>query len=309
MERKVIVIVGPTCSGKTKAAMDLAGKLSTEIISADSRQIYKYLNIGTAKPDKQELQRIQHHFINYIQPDEEYNVSRYESDGLKMIEDILSRGQIPIVVGGSGLYIQAIVDGIFNAVDTDVEYRSELKENRDKFGNQFLYDELKKVDPKSASKMLPQNWKRVMRALEVYHLTGKPIWYFQKEYKRKSDISFFQFGLEWQRDILYQNINKRVDEMFEAGFVDEVQKILAMGYSQNLNSLNTVGYKEIISYLENEISLERTIELIKRNTRHYAKRQITWFRKDARIKWLEINSPVDLEKTSDLILHQISNLT
>jgi tRNA dimethylallyltransferase len=309
MERKVIVIVGPTCSGKTKAAMDLAGKLSTEIISADSRQIYKHLNIGTAKPDNQELQRIQHHFIDYIQPDEEYNVSRYESDGLKMIEDILSRGQIPIVVGGSGLYIQAIVDGIFNAVDTDVEYRSELKENRDKFGNQFLYDELKKVDPKSASKMLPQNWKRVMRALEVFHLTGKPIWYFQKEYKRKSDINFFQFGLEWPRDILYQNINKRVDKMFEAGFVDEVQKILAMGYSKSLNSLNTVGYKEIISYLENEISLERTIELIKRNTRHYAKRQITWFRKDARIKWLEINPPGDLEKTSDLILHQISNLT
>ncbi|MDQ7815716.1 MAG: tRNA (adenosine(37)-N6)-dimethylallyltransferase MiaA [Melioribacteraceae bacterium] len=308
MERKVIVIVGPTCSGKTKVSLDLARRLSTEIISADSRQIYKYLNIGTAKPVLEDLKSVKHHFINYIEPGEEYNVSRYESDGLKIIEDNLSKGQIPIVVGGSGLYIHAIVDGIFDAVDTDEEYRDKLKENREKLGNQFLYDELKKVDPKSASKMLPQNWKRVMRALEVYHLTGKPIWKFQQEHNRESNISFVQFGLEWQREVLYQNINNRVDKMIETGFVNEVEKILEMGYSKKLNSLNTVGYKEIISYLENEICLERAIELIKRNTRHYAKRQMTWFRKDDRINWMKINSKNDLEKVPDLIISQISNL-
>lgn len=309
MERKVIVIVGPTCSGKTRVSLDLAAKLSTEIISADSRQIYKYLNIGTAKPALKDLQRIKHHFINYIEPDQDYNVSKYESDGLKIIEKIFDVNRIPIIAGGSGLYIQAIVDGIFDAVDTDEDYRNELKEKRDRFGNQFLYEELKKVDPVSASKMLPQNWKRVIRALEVFHLTGQPIWKFQEEYKRESDINFFQFGLEWPRDLLYRNINNRVDEMFEAGFLKEVQEILAMGYLKNLNSLNTVGYKETISYLEDEISLDRAIELIKRNTRHYSKRQMTWFRKDERINWLKINSPGDLEKTSDLILRQISNLT
>lgn len=309
MERKVIVIVGPTCSGKTKVSLDLAGKLSTEIISADSRQIYKYLNIGTAKPALEDLQSVKHYFIDYVEPDQDYNASRFESDGLKIIENIFGEDRIPIIVGGSGLYIHAIVDGIFDAVDTDEEYRNELKKKREKFGNQFLYDELKRVDPKSASKMLPQNWKRVMRALEVFHLTGQPIWRFQEEYKRESDIDFIQFGLEWPRDLLYQNINNRVDEMFEVGFINEVQKILEMGYSPKLNSLNTVGYKETISYLENEISLERAIELIKRNTRHYAKRQMTWFRKDARLKWLKVNSQGDLEKTSDLILLQISNLT
>lgn len=309
MERKVIVIVGPTCSGKTKVSLDLAISLSTEIISADSRQIYKYLNIGTAKPALEDLKRIKHYFINYVEPDQDYNVSKYESDGLKVIEKIFGENRIPIIAGGSGLYIQAIVDGIFDAVDTDEEFRNELKKQREKFGNQFLYDELKRVDPKSASKMLPQNWKRVMRALEVFHLTGQPIWRFQEEYKRESDIDFIQFGLEWPRDLLYQNINNRVDEMFEAGFINEVQKILEMGYSPKLNSLNTVGYKETISYLENEISLDRAIELIKRNTRHYAKRQMTWFRKDERIKWLKISSPGDIEKASDFILRQISNLT
>jgi len=286
MERKVIVIVGPTCSGKTKVGISLAQKLHTEIISADSRQIYKKLTIGTAKPTQDELRTIKHHFIDFLDPDEDYNVSRFETDSLKVIDELISQGKIPIVVGGSGLYIKALTEGIFNSVDTDDEYREELKEKHEKFGDEYLYEELKKVDPQSASGMISQNWKRVMRALEVFHLTGEPIWKMQENYERKVDYNFILFGLNWDRKILYTNIEKRVNEMIANGLVDEVKNILSLGYSKNINSLNTVGYKEIISYLNNEISLDRAIELIKRNTRRYAKRQMTWFRKTENIYWL-----------------------
>lgn len=306
MERKVIVIVGPTCSGKTKVAIDLADKLKTQIISADSRQVYKYLSIGTAKPSDEELHKIKHYFIDCLNPDENYNASKFEEDALEIISQLSSQNKIPIVVGGSGLYIKALVDGIFNEVDVDEDFRAEMKEKREKFGNEFIYEELKKVDPQSASQMLPQNWKRVIRALEVYHITGKPIWQFHQTYKREAECLFFQFGLMWDRNLLYHNIEKRVDAMIERGLIEEVKKILSMGYSKTLNSLNTVGYKEIISYLENEISLEKAIELIKRNTRRFAKRQMTWFRKDKRIKWIHIENENDLNNVSVRILNDLN---
>lgn len=306
MERKVIVIVGPTCSGKTKVAIDLADKLKTQIISADSRQVYKYLSIGTAKPSDEELHKIKHYFIDCLNPNENYNASKFEEDALEIISQLSSQNKIPIVVGGSGLYIKALVDGIFNEVDVDEDFRAEMKEKREKFGNEFIYEELKKVDPQSASQMLPQNWKRVIRALEVYHITGKPIWQFHQTYKREAECLFFQFGLMWDRNLLYHNIEKRVDAMIERGLIEEVKKILSMGYSKTLNSLNTVGYKEIISYLENEISLEKAIELIKRNTRRFAKRQMTWFRKDKRIKWIHIENENDLNNVSVRILNDLN---
>lgn len=308
MERKVIVIVGPTCSGKTKVSIELAKKINSEIISADSRQIYIYLDIGTAKPLNEDLETVKHHFINYLYPDENYNVSRFENDAMEVIEKLLSKDKIPIVAGGSGLYITAIVDGIFDSVNADDEFRQEFNLKREKFGNEYWYNELQKVDPLSASEMLPQNWKRVMRALEVYHLTGQPIWKFQRDYKRESNISFIQFGIEWPREILYDNINNRVVSMISDGLVNEVKSILNNGYGSYLNSLNTVGYKEIISYLQNEISLDRAVELIKRNTRHYAKRQMTWFRKDKRINWIKIQSEEQLKEVPDYIINQISKL-
>lgn len=305
MERKVIVIVGPTCSGKTKVGISLAKRLHSEIISADSRQIYRKLTIGTAKPTQDELRTIKHHFIDILEPDENYNVSRFETDSLKVIDELIKHGKIPIVVGGSGLYIKALTEGIFNSVDTDDDYREELKEIREKLGNEYLYEELKKVDPQSASGMLPQNWKRVMRALEVFHLTGEPIWKMQENYERKVDYNFIQFGLNWDRKILYANIEKRVDEMIANGLVEEVKKILSLGYSKNINSLNTVGYKEIISYLNNEITLDRAIELIKRNTRRYAKRQITWFRKTENINWINCDENSSSEQLASLILKKM----
>jgi tRNA dimethylallyltransferase len=293
LEPKVIIIVGPTCSGKTSFAIQLAERLNTEIISADSRQIYKNLDIGTAKPDKEQLEKIRHHFISFLEPDEKYDVSRFEIDALNIIQRLSGKGKIPIVAGGSGLYIKALIDGIFDTAGSDEELRSEYLEKKRLYGNDFLHDELKQVDPESASNMLPQNWKRIMRALEVYHTTGKPISIHHMEQKRNINLNFIQFGLEWDRQALYKNIELRVEEMIINGLVEETKSLIRK-YDRSLNSLNTVGYKEIISYLYNEITLDRAVELIKRNTRRLAKRQLTWFRADKRIKWLDVTSREDM---------------
>jgi tRNA dimethylallyltransferase len=304
MERKVIVIAGPTCSGKTGTGISLAQRLITEIISADSRQLYKHLSIGTAKPSVIELNLVKHHLVDFIEPDEEYNVSRFENEALKIIESLFQKKKTPIVVGGSGLYIKSLVEGIFNSVDADEELRNSLLEQREKFGNEFLYDELKKVDPISASKMLPQNWKRVMRALEVYKLTGEPIWKFQNDYKRKLDIKFYQYGLNWDRKKIYHRIEQRVDKMISDGLVDEVEKIISMGFNTSINALNTVGYKEIISYLKKEISIERAVDLIKRNSRRFAKRQMTWFNKNKELCWIDVNEDLSSEDIASIIFEK-----
>ena len=295
MERPVIVIVGPTCSGKTNLGILLAKILHSEVISADSRQFYKKLNLGTAKPDSKQLAAVDHHFINFLEPDESYNVSDFEKQAEEKIENLLSSYLIPIVVGGSGLYIKALVDGIFDTADKDFEYRQKLLSYKNQFGNEYIYNLLKETDPVSASRMLPQNWKRVMRALEVYHISGEPIWKHHERQRKEQKYNFTQIGLNWDRKTLYNNINERVDKMLEEGLVEEVKGLLAEGYNKKLNSLNTVGYKEIISFLNNEFTLERAIELIKRNTRRYAKRQITWFRKDDRIEWFDIDQETELE--------------
>lgn len=305
MEQQVIVIVGPTCSGKTSLAIDLAKELDTEIISADSRQIFKYLTLGTAKPNLLELSQVKHHFIDFLYPDEDYNVGLYERDATKIIYELIASKRIPIVVGGSGLYIKSIINGIVD-VDSDDELREELKQIREEFGNEFLYNELKKIDPSAAETMLPSNWKRVIRAIEVFKLTGKSILEIHNKETKTNNYNFLQFGLNWPRQILYKNIEARVDQMIENGLVDEVKSILEMNYSKKLNSLNTVGYKEIISYLDNEISLDRAFELIKRNTRRYAKRQLTWFRKDERIKWFDLQSFEEIEIIKNKILKSIT---
>ncbi|MFO7447124.1 MAG: tRNA (adenosine(37)-N6)-dimethylallyltransferase MiaA [Ignavibacteriaceae bacterium] len=311
MEPKIIghniipVIVGPTCSGKTGLCLLLSERINCEIISADSRQIYKYLNIGTAKPSPHELKKVKHHFIDILEPHQVYNVSRFESEALQIIEEIIIKKKIPVAAGGSGLYVKALIDGIIDTVETDDEYRTELLERKNKYGNESIYEELKKVDPESASRMLPQNWKRIIRALEVFHLTGKPIGQHHIDHNREIKYNFMQFGLNWSRDKLYQNIEQRVDDMITGGLLIEVQNLIEKGYNKTLNALNTVGYKEIISYLDGEISLERAVELIKRNTRRYAKRQLTWFRADERIKWFDVNSKDDLDNIADTIVKNL----
>ncbi len=302
---EVIVIVGPTCSGKTKLSLEIAECINSSIISADSRQVYKLLNIGTAKPSQSDLEKVKHHFINELDPKDDFNVSVFASRASDIISNFIDKNTLPIIVGGSGLYIKALIDGITESADTNKEIRMELLELRQQYGNIYLYNELNKVDEVSAIKMLPQNWKRVMRALEVYRLTGKPIWQHHQISEKKNKFNFRQIGLMWDRKQLYQNIENRVDEMMETGLVDEVKSILNKGYSRTLNSLNTVGYKEIIQYLDNEISLDRAIDLIKRNTRRYAKRQMTWFNADLRIEWYQINQVADLNDLSEKIIKTI----
>lgn len=296
----VIVISGPTCSGKTDLAIELALKLGTEIISADSRQIYKYLTIGTAKPSAEQLNQVKHYFIDELFPDEGFNADIFSKKANLIISEIHQRGKIPIVAGGSGLYIKALIDGLDIPVDSNSELRKALMEKRKQFGNEYLHNELKKVDSISAEKLLPQNWKRIIRALEVYYTTQKTIWQFTSNQKN-SEYNFLQYGLLWNREELYQRINQRVDKMIESGLLEETKELLKLGYDKNLNSLNTVGYKEMIDFIEGKISLEKAIYLIKRNTRRFAKKQMTWFRKDKRIKWLDADKN-SIEELVDIIL-------
>ncbi len=305
MGQRVIVITGPTCLGKSYLGLKIAQLTIGEIISADSRQIYKRLNIGTAKPTSDELKKIKHHFIDILNPHEDYDANKFSIDAENVIDDIHKRKKTAIVAGGSGLYVKALIDGIVDSADKDENLRKELLTKKEKYGNEFLYNELEKVDPISADKMLPQNWKRVMRALEVFYLTGKPIHQHHNSQDKNSKFNFYQIGLNWNREVLYTRIEERIDKMIEDGLVDEVMGILSDGYDKNLNSLNTVGYKEIISYLEKEITLIRAIELIKRNTRRYAKRQLTWFRADERINWFNVSSLSDIYDLAHQLINNI----
>ncbi|MGQ9798749.1 MAG: tRNA (adenosine(37)-N6)-dimethylallyltransferase MiaA [Ignavibacterium sp.] len=303
MGEKVIVIVGPTCSGKTRLSLILAEKLKSEIISADSRQVYKYLNIGTAKPNSDELKRVKHYFIDQLEPDEEFNADIFSKKAKEIISKLIEKNIIPIVVGGSGLYIKALIDGITQTVVSDKSLRNELLELRKIYGNDYLYNELKKIDPISAEKMLPQNWKRVIRAIEVFRLTGKPIWQHHIENPvQQQEFEFIQYGLKWERKKLYQNIECRVDEMIRNGFVEEVKLILDKGYPKEINSLNTLGYREIIDLLDNKFTFDEMVNRIKTNTRRFAKRQLTWFNADKRIKWFELESYEELNIIAENIL-------
>ena len=229
---------------KTSLSINLAENLNTEILSADSRQIYKHINIGTAKPTIDETKGIKHHFIDYLELDEVYNVSRFENESLEICNKLINNNKIPIVVGGSGLYIKAIVDGIIDEVETNEELREELLKIKNEDGNEKLYELLEEIDSKAAEALLQQNWKRVIRAIEVYKLSGKSIIELHSEQKRKVDLDFYQFGLMWDREILYKRIEDRVDKMINDGLVEEVEKVLQLGIDKGTNSLNTVGYKE-----------------------------------------------------------------
>lgn len=301
MGRQVIVIMGPTCSGKTAIGIKLAKKLNGEIISADSRQIYKYLDIGTAKPTEEERAIVKHHLIDFLAPNKDYNVSLFEQDSLKIIDELFRLNKIPIIVGGSGLYIKAVTEGIFEGAETDEKLRELLKKRMNELGADALLNELKIIDPESALKMLPSNHKRIIRALEVFYLTGNTISNLQKEYKRNDEIKFIQFMLNYKRDMLYYRIEKRVDKMIESGLVDEVKKVLSLGFDRSLNALNTVGYKEIFDYLDGNINIEKAIELIKRNTRRYAKRQFTWFNAQKDLIKIDIDDKTEIEEIVKLI--------
>lgn len=304
--KNVIVILGPTASGKTALSVELAKEINGEIISADSMQIYKHMNIGTAKPDKIERGGIPHHLIDEAEPDEEFSVARFKELALEYIENIIKRGKVPIVAGGTGLYINSLIYNInFSETICDWEFREKLKKEAETYGNEYLYEKLKKVDPEAASKIHCNNLKRVIRALEVYEYTKLPISFHQKMSRNEPpSYNFIIFGLKMNREKLYDRINKRVDLMLQKGLIDEVKKLMEMGYDRNLVSMQGLGYKEIISHLEGEISLEEAIYILKRDTRRYAKRQMTWFRRIEGVHWIE----VDGYKNSQEILENIKTI-
>jgi tRNA dimethylallyltransferase len=301
----VIVLAGPTGVGKTALSFHISQQLSVEVISADSRQLFKGLDIGTAKPEKTLLNKIPHHFIDILEPDEYYSAGQFGTDARLQIKKIFHRGKIPLIVGGSGLYIRAILDGFFSGGSADTDYRRRLQGRLKAEGSEVLYEELKEIDFSLAKTIHPRNGKRIIRALEVYQNTGKPLSELQREKPAEApNFIALKFGLTRERTALYQQINERVDYMFQKGLVEEVRQIIARGYHKTLNSLNTVGYKEVIDFLEGEIDLETCVELVKRNTRRYAKRQLTWFRAEKNIHWLNLDEEVPLGEIAEKIIKE-----
>jgi tRNA dimethylallyltransferase len=300
---RVLALVGPTASGKTPLGVLLADRLKGEIVSADSRQVYKYLDIGTAKPTREQREHVRHHFIDILEPTEEYSAGQYGKEALRTIKRILHRGHLPILVGGSGLYVKAVIDGLFEGPGKDPEIRFMLEERLKNEGAASLWEQLKNVDPESARRIPPSKPRRILRALEVYLITGKPLSRFHAEQQRQSEIAFMQFGLDWSRKELYERIERRVDRMMQEGFLDEVRTLKEMGLNPSINALNSVGYKELFDYLDGKFGFEEAVALVKRNTRRFAKRQLTWFRADRRIRWIAMHGR-SLEEVAAHILRE-----
>lgn len=300
----IFIIAGPTASGKTALALKIAESIPAEIISADSRQIYKHLTIGTAKPTSDELHRVPHHFIDQLNPDQTFNAGDFQEQGRKAIDQILSRNKLPMIVGGTGLYIRAVVDGFFELPEISGTVRTNLEQRLITEGKESLFQALRAVDPESAAGMDASKYRRVIRALEVYYETGTPISRFHQQHQVRPMYHARFYGLLWDRTALYHRINHRVDIMIEKGFLDEVQSLIDQGYDDRFQSLQTVGYKEAFAFLRKEITKDRMIELMKQNTRRFAKRQMTWFRKESRISWLSIKSEDQLESLAAHIVRE-----
>ena len=298
----ILVIVGPTASGKTSLALEISRRVPSEIISADSRQVYKFLTIGTAKPSPEELRQVKHHFVDEIVPDRHFSAGEFGIEGREKIREIVNGGKFPIVVGGTGLYIRSLVDGLFSGPGREEDIREEIEARMESEGAETLLEELRLVDPEAAARMLPSNQRRIIRALEVYYVTGKPISRHHDEHQSESNFNAIFVGLQWERKILYERINQRVEVMLAAGFLDEVRGLIALGYDDKQKSLQTVGYKEAFAFLRNEIEYDRMVELMKQNTRRFAKRQLTWFRKDKRIRWFDISEESDITRIAEKVL-------
>ncbi len=293
---KLLVILGPTASGKTDLAIRLAEIYDCEIISADSRQIYKFMDIGTAKPDKSILSSIPHYFIDILYPNEYFSAGEFADQSKQAIEKIKSKNRIPIIVGGTGLYIKALCEGLFNysADEHNPEIRNSLEIELEKIGKEAFYEKLRAIDPLSADKYSDKNPRRVLRALEFYMKTGKLLSEAQKEFPANRPYNCFYIGIDIGREELYERINARCKYMWENGLIEETSNLLEMGYSKSLNSMNTIGYKEAIQYLEGELDSNAALELMQKNTRNFAKRQLTWFKKNQKINWLNKNLLINI---------------
>lgn len=290
---KVIVICGPTASGKTSLSVELAKKCNGEIISADSMQIYKEMNIGTAKVTPEEMQGIKHYMIDIVSPTERYSVAEFKVQAEKAIEEILKKGKTPIIAGGTGLYVNSLIYNIqYNDIKIDEEYRKYLEERVEKEGLQSLYEEAKKIDFEAMKSISKSDQKRILRVLEMYHQTGKTKTELEKE-SRKEEVKYDYkvYAINWEREELYKRINKRVDIMIEQGLIEEVENLLKK-YNKFPTAMQGLGYKEVVEYLDKKIKKEEMIEKIKMETRRYAKRQITWFKKIENVKWIQGNKTI-----------------
>lgn len=303
---KALVIVGPTASGKTELSIVLARLCRGEIVSADSRQIFRYLDIGTAKPTPVERKLAPHHLVDQLMPDLDFSAGEFGLIARPIVETIFSKGHTPIITGGSGLYLRSLVDGLFEGKYKDLEVRLRLKRQSLTEGLDSLYKDLQRIDPVSSKHIHPNDAKRIVRALEVFLITGRTLSDVQSESPANSHFSNSWWGIRWPREILIERIEARVDRMVEAGLIQEVLKLKEMGYNANLNSLNSVGYKEVFAYLSGTVSRDEMVVLIKRNTRRFAKKQMTWFRADTRIRWIDLNSETeqDWEKIAKTILER-----
>lgn len=301
----LIILTGPTAVGKTELSIALAKAVHGEIISADSMQVYKYMDIGTAKIRPEEMKGVPHYLVDILEPDAAFNVAMFKEMAKKAVEEIYSRGHIPIIVGGTGFYIQALLYDIdFSKEEGNGEVRKHLEELAELKGPECLHEELQKVDPESAEQIHANNVKRVIRALEYYQLHGEKISvHNETEGQKESPYQFLYFVLNHDRSVLYERIEKRIDIMLEQGLVEEVDNLLKRGYDKSLVSMQGLGYKEIIPYIEGECTLEEAIYILKRDTRHFAKRQLTWFRREKDVQWLD-KSQLESE---DKILNEILN--
>ncbi len=285
----VLVLVGPTAIGKTALSLEIVDSFDCEIVSMDSMQVYRHMDIGTAKPDAREQQRVRHYLIDIVLPDQQYNAARFVSDAVRAMEEIFSRGRIPLLTGGTGLYLEALTRGLFETVPISSKVRHHIRERLEREGREVLFAELGRIDPATAARIHVNDTQRLLRALEIYHATGRP-WsvHLQEQRQQRQGIRFahiLQICLTCERDLLYRRIGKRTGVMLRRGLVEEVEGLLAMGYSPDLPSMQSIGYRHVNRYLAGHWTLEETRENLVRDTRRYAKRQLTWFRKNPDLVW------------------------
>ncbi len=303
MEAKLLCLLGPTAVGKTEIAIQLARCLNAEIISVDSRQIYRQMDIGTAKPTPEEQQAARHHLIDCVDISQPFSVADYQSLADTAITDIQDRGKRVLLVGGAGLYFRAVVDGLFEGPGADPLLRKRLETEAAQLGVDALHNRLRACDPESADRIHPNNIVRVIRALEVYELTGTPMSERQQQWHpEKQRYPFIAFGLTMPRVLLYRRIEQRVDMMLANGLIAEVESLLAEGYARDTIALQSFGYRELIAYLDGDCTYMEAVSQLKQNTRRFAKRQLTWFRKDTRIAWL------DRESMPDIVTHLLEKI-
>lgn len=289
MKQPLVILTGPTAVGKTALSIHLAKRINGEIISADSMQVYKGMDIGSAKIKPCEMQGVKHYLIDELEPDEPFHVVKFQELAKKYMKEIWQKGKIPILTGGTGFYIQAVLYDIdFTENEEDEDYRKELEEAVREHGCEYLHEQLARIDPKSAEQIHANNSKRVIRALEFFHLTGTPISeHNEQEHRKASPYNSAYFVLNDNREDIYERINRRVDGMMEEGLVEEVTRLREKGYTKDLVSMQGLGYKEILDYLDGVDSLEEAVSIIKRDTRHFAKRQLTWFRRERDVLWIQ----------------------